>query len=952
MSFPSLNARSLTSGGSSTSTSHMLLNFQALVYSRQLDVVIVTETWLTPDILDKEILPSGFNLYRRDRPGTKRGGGVLVAIKTAIKSNRRDDLELNCEFVACEIYPSKCMKVAVCGFYRPPSTKFEYLQEFNKLLHVLNQESCPLVICGDFNFPEINWDYQLASGSDNLAVTFCEMVNDSFLTQINRDPTRITQTTSSILDLVLTNFPERFHRISTFDTLLSTDHLGISFFMKTPVHSKRFSRTVYNFKSADLDGLKETLLTIPLNVCFDDNDVNLCWERWRDLFLSAVDTFVPKIKINDSKSPKWIDGEIIMLSKKKEKLFRKAKRSNSQILWESYKEIRKHIKSTTKRKYHEFLLSFQDNLKENPKLFWSFYKAKTKAPRIPNTVYLSQEKASNTIEKAELFNRFFCSVYLKPEDRPSLATLSNPPNALQLIQTSDEEVFKLLKAIDPSKASGPDGLPGRLLKVCANEITPFLTGLINMSLRLGQFPKGWKCANIVPIFKKGNSENVSNYRPISLLSLVSKIAERCVYDKLLLFVENKIYIHQHGFVKGRSCTTQLLNTYHLVAEGIDMGIQTDCIFLDFTKAFDSVSHVRLIHKLGTFGIRGPLLQWFTSYLDGRIQRVVLDGEASKWMKVTSGVPQGSIIGPLLFLVFINDMPNSVSDSSTLALFADDAKCLRRIHSTEDCLALQSDIDKLTEWSETCKLSFNIQKCSITTLTRKRTPIYFNYTIRDQTLNRVESQRDLGVLCTSDARFKHHIQDIVSRANKMLGFIRRTLNGSKNLLPTYKSLYIALVRSHLEYASEIWNPKSSSLVKLIEGVQRRATRLLLPELDYTMRLESLSLLPLVYRREVKDLTTFYKMKCGLYKCSFESFICFCSDKRLRSFSEGKLKLGQCRTELYKQTFYNRIPHLWNNLPRFLRLSKYSPRTFTKHCNEFYQSKIKDFNPNKPSITWVR
>ena len=159
-------------------------------------------------------------------------------------------------------------------------------------------------------------------------------------------------------------------------------------------------------------------------------------------------------------------------------------------------------------------------------------------------------------------------MYLKPEHRPSLATLSNPPNALQLIQTSDEEVFKLSKAIDPSKASGPDELPGRLLKVCTNEITPFLTGLINMSLRLDQFPKGWKCANIVPIFKKGNSENVSNYRPISLLSLVSKIAERCVYDKLLLFVENKIYIHMV----------------------FDMGNQTDCIFLDFTKAFDSVYH--------------------------------------------------------------------------------------------------------------------------------------------------------------------------------------------------------------------------------------------------------------------------------------------------------------------------------------------------------------------------
>ena len=227
-------------------------------------------------------------------------------------------------------------------------------------------------------------------------------------------------------------------------------------------------------------------------------------------------------------------------------------------------------------------------------------------------------------------------------------------------------------------------------------------------------------ANIVPIFKKGNNEDVSNYRPIYLLSVISKITERCVYDKLLLFLENQIYHLQHGFVKGRSCTTQILNDFHLIAKGIDIGNQTDCIFLDFTKAFDSVSHVRLIHKLGKLGIRGPLLQWFTSYLDERLQRVVIDGKASEWLKVTSGVAQGSIIGPLLFLVFINDMLDVVSDFTTLALFIDGAKCLRLIRSTEDCLALQSYIDKMTEWSETCKLTFNLQRCSITTMTRKRT----------------------------------------------------------------------------------------------------------------------------------------------------------------------------------------------------------------------------------------
>ena len=186
-----------------------------------------------------------------------------------IKSNCRNDLEFNCEFVVCEINPFKCTKVIVCGFC--PSTKLEYLIEFNKLLSVINQEPFPLVICGDFNLPEINWNYQLSHGSHTFAGTFCEMVNDSFLRQINPYPTIITQTTSSLLDLDITNHPEGFYRISTFDSFLSTDHIGISFIMKTFVHRKSFSRTVYNLKIADLGGLKETLQTISLHFCLDDN---------------------------------------------------------------------------------------------------------------------------------------------------------------------------------------------------------------------------------------------------------------------------------------------------------------------------------------------------------------------------------------------------------------------------------------------------------------------------------------------------------------------------------------------------------------------------------------------------------------------------------------------------------------------------------------------------------
>ena len=263
---------------------------------------------------------------------------------------------------------------------------------------------------------------------------------------------------------------------------------------------------------------------------------------------------------------------------------------------------------------------------------------------------------------------------------------------------------------------------------------------------------------------------------------------------------------------------------HRITSAIDQGVQTDVAFLDFSKAFDSVSHLHLISKLDQIRIERPLLQWFTSYLDNRVQRVVIDGKNSEWLPVTSRVPQGSLLGPALFVLFINDIPCAVSQCSTLALFADDDKCFRTIRFASDCVLFQGDIDNLVDWSDVWKVAFNMDKCSLCTITRKRNPIIYDYNMRGKALKRVEAQRDLGVLITCDARFSEHIYAQVNKANKMLGFIRRSLSSrSDHFLPTFRSLCVAFARSHLEYASEIWSPKSVTLIKLIEGVQRRATR---------------------------------------------------------------------------------------------------------------------------------
>ena len=281
--------------------------------------------------------------------------------------------------------------------------------------------------------------------------------------------------------------------------------------------------------------------------------------------------------------------------------------------------------------------------------------------------------------KADAFNKYFASIFRpaspsSPIVSPSLSSQNN----LESITVSTEEVSYLLLNLLTVKATGPDGISARLLKECSNEIAPSLTALFNKSLSLGKVPQEWKEANVVPVPKKGDIHEISNYRPISLLSLVSKLLEQVVHIHVSEFVQSS----QNGFRRKRSCATQLLRVFHDVGMALDSGKEADMIYLDFSKAFASVSHPKLLFKLEQHGISGTLLKWFTDYLNERRQRVVVDGISSSFLYATSGVPQGSIFGPLLFLIFANDLPNAAKQS-TVPMFADDSKCYRQITQPRD-----------------------------------------------------------------------------------------------------------------------------------------------------------------------------------------------------------------------------------------------------------------------------
>ena len=496
----------------------------------------------------------------------------------------------------------------------------------------------------------------------------------------------------------------------------------------------------------------------------------------------------------------------------------------------------------------------------------------------------------------------------------------------------------MLLNLDASKACGPDELSGVVLKECARQLAPSLTALFQLSMSSGQLPKQWKLANIVPVHKKESKAEVQNYRPISLLSVASKVMERCVFDYVYHHVQHLISPQQHGFIRGKSTATQLNDTYHRVGETLDAGGQTDIIFLDLAKAFDSVSHSLLLHKLKSFGLHNKLLDWLASYVTEREQRVIIDGVHSSWLSVDSGVPQGSILGPLLFVLYINDAPSCVL--SMAGLFADDTKVYRKITSLDDCAILQRDLDSLLEWCKKWKLIFNAKKCKVMSVTRRRNWCEFTYSLGGTTLERVDSYCDLGVTITNTLTFDKHIKNQVSKANSIVGMIKRATGRLAS--PTVMiTLFRTLVICHFEHCSQVWSPQHKCDIQAIESVQRRFTKHIVsdPDLSYKERLISLGLLPLSYRRELSDLLYFYKCIHHVYDVDLSEVVSPVENtSNLRSASNGPLfRHRRCRTSTFQSSFCNRTVDLWNVLPANIRTC--TTLAAFRHClKRHYRDKL--------------
>jgi hypothetical protein len=520
-----------------------------------------------------------------------------------------------------------------------------------------------------------------------------------------------------------------------------------------------------------------------------------------------------------------------------------------------YTPLYKKTVQSSKLNYENQLV----NDKKNPKRLFSYINEKKK---VNTAVSAIKDSQGNTItdrnEIATLLNRHFQSVFVQQNaDTDDQEPVTN--NQIGALHINRDDVLNHLCELNPYKPQGCDMIHPYVLKSCANSWATPLTIIFRKSLESGTVPRVWLDANVTPIFKKGNTKDPANYRPISITSVPCKVMEKIVRMHLIDYLtqHNLLTKEQHGFVPGKSCITNLLESYDFSTKLLADGDWIDIVYLDFAKAFDKVHHASLELKLYNYGIRGKVLYWICAFLANRRQRVVLGKVVSNWMKVSSGVPQGSVLGSILFALFVNDLPCGLH--SKTMMFADDTKLLARLKRSNfgvDTQELQLDIDKVLDWTKRWHMRLNLSKCKIMHIGRGNPSAH--YTLMDldngktSTIKSTESELDLGVLIRSDLKASDQVDKAAAKANQMLNLLRKTfLSRDADL---WKKLYTTYIRPHLEYGVTQWCPYLKKDVNKIEKVQRRATKTptTLCNLTYQERCKELNLTTLIERRTRGDL----------------------------------------------------------------------------------------------------
>ena len=904
------------------------------------------------------------------------GRGIAVYIhksleKSTIQVTPSQDFKEVC-FIEIRLRGGDILLFGCC--YRSPTktdSSDDNNENLNRLIKSVSlKKYTHTCLVGDFNYKTINWStWTTSHGKDSAEALFIDGIRDCFLHQHVNKPTRIRGNDKpSLLDLVLTNEEMQVSDVTHNPPLGKSDHHVLSFdFHCYMDFSKPKAR--YVFEKGDYVAMREDIQN---SNWIEDNEKLISkqgvtpeelWGALKSKLHYLTDKLVPFVSPSEKQSWKDkgdipIDRKAVHAIKNKEKAHRAWMKALNSTEYEAakarYTKARNIVKTLLRKAKRRYEREIAKVAKSNPKAFFGHIRRHLKTKRSVAPL-LSNPKDANSIkfkdeEKANILLRQFSSVFTREEPGDIPRIKSRTHSKIAEVEITTQMVLDALLHININKSCGPDNLHPRLLKELAASLASPVAALFRCTLKHGVIPEEWKQALVTPIYKKGAHNLPENYRPISLTSILCKTMERFIRDNIVghLLHEKLLSNKQYGFISGRSTTLQLLYYLDECMNVTANGGVVDAIYLDFAKAFDMVPHRRLLGKLEAYGISGNILRWVNAFLSGRTQEVVVNGSNSAKAPVLSGIPQGTVLGPVIFVVYVNDLLDNISSSGVM--FADDTKIFRQIVSHKDTMELQSDITKLETWSNTWQLGFNVDKCHVLTLGKLENIRHVHrYQICGKELEHVADEKDLGIIIDSELSFGEHISNKVRIANGLVGQIRRSFSYLD--CDVFRRIFIAFVRPHLEYGQAVWSPHLLKYINELEKVQMRASKLVdgLGNLDYPERLKRLNLPTLVYRRRRGDMIEMFK-HFFVYDRSVlaPSFKPRNRPSRQHSCQLQPPKANDGKRGSQTNSYYHRIVKMWNELPNDVVTSK-NINVFKNKLDEFWKDHPLKFDYRYQSLT---